>query len=37
MLFHSYFTTLVGKVVTVECKNDMAITGTLHSVDQVCS
>jgi hypothetical protein len=35
MLFHSYFTTLVGKVVTVELKNDLAITGTLHSVDQV--
>ena len=34
MLFHSYFTTLVGKVVTVELKNDLAITGTLHSVDQ---
>ena len=34
-LFHSYFCTLVGKVVTVELKNDLAITGTLHSVDQV--
>ncbi|GFH07667.1 U6 snRNA-associated Sm LSm2, partial [Haematococcus lacustris] len=26
--------TLVGKEVTVELKNDLAITGTLHSVDQ---
>lgn len=35
MLFHSFFTTLVGKQVTIELKNDLAITGTLHSVDQV--
>jgi U6 snRNA-associated Sm-like protein LSm2 len=34
MLFYSYFKTLVGKEVTVELKNDLAITGTLHSVDQ---
>ncbi len=34
MLFYSYFKTLVGKQVTVELKNDLAITGTLHSVDQ---
>lgn len=34
MLFYSYFKTLVGKEVTVELKNDLAIVGTLHSVDQ---
>ncbi|GBF93266.1 U6 snRNA-associated Sm [Raphidocelis subcapitata] len=34
MLFYSYFKTLVGKEVTVELKNDLAITGVLHSVDQ---
>eukprot|EP00740_Mantoniella_antarctica_P007657 CAMPEP_0181366966 /NCGR_PEP_ID=MMETSP1106-20121128/11050_1 /TAXON_ID=81844 /ORGANISM="Mantoniella antarctica, Strain SL-175" /LENGTH=116 /DNA_ID=CAMNT_0023482479 /DNA_START=312 /DNA_END=661 /DNA_ORIENTATION=+ len=34
MLFYSYFKTLVGKQVTVELKNDLAITGTLMSVDQ---
>mmetsp|Transcript_20372 Transcript_20372/g.36346 ORF Transcript_20372/g.36346 Transcript_20372/m.36346 type:complete len:94 (+) Transcript_20372:308-589(+) len=34
MLFYSYFKTLVGKEVTVELKNDLIITGTLHSVDQ---
>lgn len=34
MLFYSYFKTLVGKQVTVELKNDLAIKGTLHSVDQ---
>ncbi|PSC68346.1 U6 snRNA-associated Sm LSm2 [Micractinium conductrix] len=34
MLFYSYFKTLVGKEITVELKNDLAITGTLHSVDQ---
>jgi U6 snRNA-associated Sm-like protein LSm2 len=33
-LFFSYFKELVGKVVTVELKNDLAITGILHSVDQ---
>ncbi|KAK3251556.1 U6 snRNA-associated Sm-like protein LSm2 [Cymbomonas tetramitiformis] len=34
MLFYSYFKTLVGQQVTVELKNDLAITGSLHSVDQ---
>ncbi|KAK9840438.1 hypothetical protein WJX74_009947 [Apatococcus lobatus] len=34
MLFYSYFKTLKGKEVTVELKNDLAITGTMHSVDQ---
>ena len=34
MLFYSFFKTLVGKQVAVELKNDLAITGTLHSVDQ---
>lgn len=34
MLFASYFKTLVGKEVTVELKNDLCITGILHSVDQ---
>ncbi|KAG1675133.1 hypothetical protein FOA52_003356 [Chlamydomonas sp. UWO 241] len=34
MLFYSYFKTLVGKEITVELKNDLAISGTLHSVDQ---
>jgi small nuclear ribonucleoprotein (snRNP)-like protein len=33
-LFFSYFKDLVGKEVTVELKNDLAIRGTLHSVDQ---
>ena len=33
-LFYSYFKTLVGKNVTVELKNDLAISGTLVSVDQ---
>lgn len=33
-LFFSYFKELVGKQVTVELKNDLAITGKLHSVDQ---
>ena len=33
-LFRSFFTTLVGQQVTVELKNDLAINGTLHSVDQ---
>jgi hypothetical protein len=27
MLFYSYFKTLVGQEVTVELKNDLAITG----------
>ena len=34
MLFYSFFKTLVGKEVAVELKNDVIITGTLHSVDQ---
>lgn len=34
MLFFSFFKTLVGKEVTVELKNDLCITGKLHSVDQ---
>ncbi|CAA6654121.1 unnamed protein product [Spirodela intermedia] len=34
MLFFSYFKELVGKEVTVELKNDLAIKGILHSVDQ---
>ncbi|CAI5998191.1 unnamed protein product [Closterium sp. NIES-65] len=33
-LFFSYFKELIGKEVTVELKNDLAISGTLHSVDQ---
>ncbi len=33
-LFYSFFKTLVGKEITVELKNDLAITGILHSVDQ---
>ncbi|EEH59503.1 uncharacterized protein MICPUCDRAFT_13695, partial [Micromonas pusilla CCMP1545] len=33
-LFYSYFKTLMGKQVTVELKNDLAITGLLRSVDQ---
>mmetsp|Transcript_11983 Transcript_11983/g.33151 ORF Transcript_11983/g.33151 Transcript_11983/m.33151 type:complete len:98 (-) Transcript_11983:694-987(-) len=34
MLFYSFFKTLTGKEVTVELKNDLSITGILHSVDQ---
>merc|ERR1711990_70179 len=34
MLFYSFFKTLIGKSVVVELKNDLAIRGTLHSVDQ---
>ena len=34
MLFYSFFKTLIGKEVTVELKNELTITGTLHSVDQ---
>ena len=33
-LFFSYFKELIGKEVTVELKNDLAISGTMHSVDQ---
>ncbi|CAG8594789.1 16220_t:CDS:2 [Dentiscutata erythropus] len=34
MLFYSFFKTLIGQQVTVELKNDLAITGILTSVDQ---
>ncbi|CAG8442299.1 2038_t:CDS:2 [Ambispora gerdemannii] len=34
MLFYSFFKTLIGQQVTVELKNDLAITGILVSVDQ---
>ncbi|CAG7835113.1 unnamed protein product [Allacma fusca] len=34
MLFYSFFKSLIGKEVVVELKNDLAICGTLHSVDQ---
>jgi len=34
MLFYSFFKTLVGKTIIVELKNDLSISGTLHSVDQ---
>mmetsp|Transcript_9092 Transcript_9092/g.12050 ORF Transcript_9092/g.12050 Transcript_9092/m.12050 type:complete len:95 (-) Transcript_9092:232-516(-) len=34
MLFYSFFKTLVGKEIAVELKNDVALTGTLQSVDQ---
>ncbi|KAI8071008.1 hypothetical protein BC940DRAFT_270491 [Gongronella butleri] len=34
MLFYSFFKTLVDQRVTVELKNDLAITGVLKSVDQ---
>ncbi|ONK64203.1 uncharacterized protein A4U43_C07F23210 [Asparagus officinalis] len=33
-LFCSYFKELEGKEVTVDLKNDLAIRGILHSVDQ---
>ena len=33
-LFYSFFKTLVGKEIAVELKNDVVLTGTLHSVDQ---
>ena len=33
-MFYSFFKTLVGKEVTVELKNDLALRGELHSVDQ---
>ena len=35
-LFYYFFKTLVGKEIVVELKNELAIRGTLHSVDQVC-
>ena len=34
MLFYSFFKTLVGKRVTIELKNDLAVRGVLESVDQ---
>ena len=34
MLFYAFFKSLVGKDVVVELKNDLAVKGTLHSVDQ---
>ncbi|EJK46745.1 hypothetical protein THAOC_34574 [Thalassiosira oceanica] len=34
MLFFSFFKTLVGREIAVELKNDVVLTGTLHSVDQ---
>ncbi|KAK6588373.1 hypothetical protein RS030_6851 [Cryptosporidium xiaoi] len=36
MLFFNFLQTLIDKkvVVTVELKNDLQITGTLHSIDQ---
>mmetsp|Transcript_3265 Transcript_3265/g.20342 ORF Transcript_3265/g.20342 Transcript_3265/m.20342 type:complete len:94 (-) Transcript_3265:848-1129(-) len=34
MLFYSFFKTLVGQEVTVELKNDLALVGRLHSIDQ---
>ncbi|GAB5032927.1 u6 snrna-associated sm-like protein lsm2 [Nannochloropsis oceanica] len=34
MLFYSFFKKLVGKEVAVELKNDVELTGKLHSVDQ---
>mmetsp|Transcript_28866 Transcript_28866/g.93046 ORF Transcript_28866/g.93046 Transcript_28866/m.93046 type:complete len:96 (-) Transcript_28866:2714-3001(-) len=34
MLFYSFFKTLVNKEIAVELKNDVALTGRLHSVDQ---
>lgn len=33
-MFYSFFKTLVDQRVTVELKNDLAITGVLKSVDQ---
>eukprot|EP00939_MAST-03C_sp_MAST-3C-sp1_P003109 g3109.t1 len=34
MIFYSFFKTLTGKVVVVELKNEVALKGELHSVDQ---
>ncbi|GMI09477.1 hypothetical protein TrLO_g1271 [Triparma laevis f. longispina] len=34
MLFYSFFKTLCSKPVAIELKNDLILTGTLHSVDQ---
>lgn len=34
MIFYAMFKSLVGKQVEVELKNDLAVRGILHSVDQ---
>ncbi|PVV01650.1 hypothetical protein BB560_003923 [Smittium megazygosporum] len=34
MLFHSFFSTLIGKKITLHLKNDVSIEGTLTSIDQ---
>ena len=34
MIFFTVFKTLIDKEIAVELKNDVALTGTLHSVDQ---
>ncbi|PVU93979.1 hypothetical protein BB561_002916 [Smittium simulii] len=34
MLFYSFFSTLVEKKITIHLKNDVAIEGTLVSIDQ---
>jgi len=34
MYFFSFFKTLIGKLIIVELKNDLALRGNLHSVDQ---
>mmetsp|Transcript_33748 Transcript_33748/g.60933 ORF Transcript_33748/g.60933 Transcript_33748/m.60933 type:complete len:95 (+) Transcript_33748:35-319(+) len=34
MIFLSFFKTLIGKEVTIELKNDLTVTGQVHSVDQ---
>ncbi|KAH3760109.1 U6 snRNA-associated [Pelomyxa schiedti] len=34
MLFYSFFRTLISEEIIVELKNDLAIRGVLHSVDQ---
>mmetsp|Transcript_22568 Transcript_22568/g.31592 ORF Transcript_22568/g.31592 Transcript_22568/m.31592 type:complete len:98 (-) Transcript_22568:273-566(-) len=34
MHFLSFFKTLIGKTIIVELKNDLALKGILHSVDQ---
>ncbi|KAG9390139.1 Like-Sm protein 2 [Carpediemonas membranifera] len=33
-MFLSVFKTLIGKVISVELKNDMVVVGTISSVDQ---
>mmetsp|Transcript_3035 Transcript_3035/g.7080 ORF Transcript_3035/g.7080 Transcript_3035/m.7080 type:complete len:98 (-) Transcript_3035:242-535(-) len=34
MHFLSFFKTLIGKQIIVELKNDLALKGILHSIDQ---